>query len=117
MHEPHSLMIIYTTLPDEKVAHEIAAGLIEKRLASCVNAVPGLTSFFRWDNQVTTAGEIAIFVKTRVALRSEVLAFIKEKHPYEVPALLTFTPTQVSADYMNWCLTETEADHSLKTKT
>ena len=35
-------VVVYVSVPDEKVAKALATGIIEKKLAACVSAVPGI---------------------------------------------------------------------------
>jgi periplasmic divalent cation tolerance protein len=107
MIEAHSLIIIYTTLPDDTSARAIGHALVKERLAACVNIVPGLISIYRWDGQIRDASEVVLFAKTHKALEDAVSQLIRSQHPYEVPALFTIEPHRVASSYANWVIQET----------
>ena len=41
--------LVLCTVPDEEVAERLAKGLVGARLAACVNVVPAIRSFYRWE--------------------------------------------------------------------
>ncbi|MGH8119874.1 MAG: divalent cation tolerance protein CutA, partial [Gammaproteobacteria bacterium] len=45
-------LLIFCTCPDAGVAGDIAQALVTDRLAACVNIVPGLGSWFRWQGRI-----------------------------------------------------------------
>ena len=48
----NSIFVVYCTCPDEKTARRLAAGLVENRLAACVNVLPEIRSIYRWQGSV-----------------------------------------------------------------
>ncbi|HCV17094.1 MAG TPA: divalent-cation tolerance protein CutA, partial [Alteromonas sp.] len=46
------LCIVYCTTDSRQNAETIANQLLEQNLAACVQIMPGMTSVYRWDNQV-----------------------------------------------------------------
>jgi periplasmic divalent cation tolerance protein len=84
------------------VARALGRAVVEKRLAACANAWPGVESIYRWNGAVETAHECALIVKTtsdRVeAARAELAAL----HPYETPCLLDFAICGGNAAYLRW---------------
>jgi len=46
-------------------------------------------------------------MKTRRALATELMAFVKERHPYEVPELVVTAIEDGSEDYLDWIKDET----------
>jgi hypothetical protein len=45
--------IVLTTAGSSQEAEKIAAGLVERRLAACVNIIPQIQSVYRWDGKVS----------------------------------------------------------------
>ena len=50
--------VVLTTVPDAEVGARLARALVEERLAACVNLVPGVRSFYRWQGRLEDAGEV-----------------------------------------------------------
>lgn len=92
-------LLVYTTFPDEATARSIARALVERKLAACVNLLPGMTSVYAWEGAIEEAGEIVGIVKTRKERAEAVSAAIRELHPYDTPAIL-FLPA--GADGATW---------------
>jgi uncharacterized protein involved in tolerance to divalent cations len=63
-------IVINCTVPDKRVAKEIAKHLIKYRLAACVSAVDKVESTFSWDGEIAKEKEVLLIIKTlRVNLR------------------------------------------------
>ena len=78
-------LLVFTNLPDREAALELAHGLVERRLAACVNVLDRCTSVYRWKGEIEEADEVPVLVKTRTARYEELEAAIRELHPYELP--------------------------------
>jgi periplasmic divalent cation tolerance protein len=94
--------VLFVTVPDAKLADDIAAGLVERKLAACVNIIPGVTSVYRWEEALHRDSEILLTIKTRAGAINEVTQFIKEKHPAEVPEIISLPITEGSSSYLEW---------------
>ncbi|MGR8932783.1 MAG: divalent-cation tolerance protein CutA [Gammaproteobacteria bacterium] len=100
--------LIVNTCPDDATAERIARLLVERKLAACVNIVPGLTSVYRWQGNIETAGECLLLIKTEAELYSAVEACIRSHHPYELPEIIALSIEQSLPEYLQWidsCLT------------
>ncbi len=73
----NELLIVLCTVPEQANAERLAEGLVEERLAACVNAIPGLKSFYRWQGKVETDSEIQLLIKTRRGRFDELAAWLK----------------------------------------
>ena len=100
--------IILTTFPDESAAGRVLDGLLEKRLAACVQTLP-IQSAYRWQGDLRRESEILAQIKTRAALYSEVEAFLRAHHPYEEPEILRLPVTGGSPGYLRWLAAETRS--------
>jgi len=100
--------IILTTFPDESAAGRVLDGLLEKRLAACVQTLP-IQSAYRWQGDLRRESEILAQIKTRAALYSEVEAFLRAHHPYEEPEILRVPVTGGSPGYLRWLAAETRS--------
>lgn len=104
MDEP---LLVYTTLPDLARARQIGRALVERKLAACVNHMPGMTSIYAWQGAVEEASEVVAIIKTRQDRAEEVRAALRALHPYETPIIL-FIPTQGGdAGTIAWLVAET----------
>ena len=101
------LIVILCTVPDEATAEKMAKGLVEERLAACVNAIPGVKSFYRWQGKIETDTEIQLLIKTRAERFDELAAWISENHPYEVPEIVAIPAARVSDAYLAWATEQT----------
>lgn len=90
------------TVPSESLGKTIAGELIGKRLAPCVNIVPGVTSIYTWKGQVNEDKECILFIKTRAALFEQVREAIVRLHTYEVPEIIALPITRGHPPYMAW---------------
>jgi periplasmic divalent cation tolerance protein len=103
----NELLIVLCTVPDEETAERIARGLVEARLAACVNGIPGLKSYYRWKGKIAVDPEIQLLIKTQRARFEELAAWVRAHHPYEVPEIVALSVEQVSESYLRWALEET----------
>ncbi len=95
-------MIVLSTAPDAETAARLARELVEARLAACVNLIPGLTSVYAWQGAVHTEPEVQLVIKTRKALWHKLEAFLRSRHPYEVPEVLGLDVAAGAANYLDW---------------
>ena len=96
------MLIVLTTTPDFSEGSELAAKLVESKLASCVQIVPQITSVYIWKDSVTKANEQLLLIKTTVEKYSELEKFISQNHSYDVPEIVAFESSNVSQPYKSW---------------
>jgi periplasmic divalent cation tolerance protein len=94
--------VVLSTVGTEDEASRIARALVERRLAACVNVVPGVRSTYRWQGAVRTDAEWLLVVKTRRDRFDEVRAAIRELHAYEVPEIVMLDIAEGDAAYLEW---------------
>jgi periplasmic divalent cation tolerance protein len=91
-------------------AEVIARAVLEKRLAACVNIVPGVVSLYWWQGALCRDAESTLLIKTRAELVAPLTEAIRSAHPYDVPEVIAL-PLQAgegNAAYAAWVLAETE---------
>lgn len=93
------MISVHTTVPDEETAERIARELVEERVAACVN-YHAVSSVYRWEGDVVEEGEYALDIKTTLEY-DEVRERIKDKHPYDIPAILS-VETEANDGYDEW---------------
>jgi len=95
-------IIVLTTCGSAGEAEKIARGLVEERLAACVNIVSGLRSIYRWKGKVEDAGEWLLVVKSRRDLFPAVREAIGRLHSYELPECIALPVADGSETYLAW---------------
>jgi periplasmic divalent cation tolerance protein len=101
-----TVRVLLCTCPRDAAAR-IAEGLLERRLVACVNALDGVLSRYRWKGRLQKDEETLLVLKTEQARVAEVIAALKELHPYEVPELLSLPVEEGAEAYLRWVAGET----------
>ena len=101
MEEPKYIIILITT-DSKKEAELIARALLEHKKAACVNILSGVDSYFWWENNIDSAQEILLVVKSKASLLSEIVDLVKKTHSYEVPEIIALPITGGNQDYLDW---------------
>ena len=100
-------VFVYTTYPSLVEAERIGKAVLERRLAACVNIVPGMISHYWWQGKIERGEEVVMIIKTRAASAEAVRAAVKEKHSYDAPAILVIPIESVDSTYLAWLTAET----------
>jgi len=102
-------VFVYTTYPSIVEAERAGHALVERRLCACVNILPGMVSYYRWQGTVERGDEVVMIIKTRASLAEAVRGAVKEMHSYTMPAILVIPLDSVDPDYHAWIEAETRA--------
>jgi periplasmic divalent cation tolerance protein len=100
-------VLVYTTWPSIVEAEAAGRSIVERRLAACVNIVPGMISHYWWEGEIERAEEVVMIVKTRAALAEAVRAAVKDVHSYTTPAVMVLPVESLDAAYHAWIVAET----------
>lgn len=95
-------LLVLTTAGSEAEANKMAQALVERRLAACVNIIPGIQSVYRWKDKVERSEEFLLFIKTKRALEPEIRTAIRELHSYELPEHVGIAIEYGSKEYFEW---------------
>ena len=93
---------VLTTVASEEEAGRIAALLVERRLAACVQVVGPIVSRYRWQGQVEEEREWQCLAKTTRTAYAAVEAAIREIHSYDEPEIVATPIVAGSAGYLAW---------------
>jgi periplasmic divalent cation tolerance protein len=107
MDKSSGFIVIYATFPDQKTAKTIITGLVRKKLAACGN-IFRLHSIYRWKGKIEHDPEYGAFIKTKKPLYLKAETYIKKKHPYDVPEIVSWTIEKGSRQYLAWIGKETK---------
>lgn len=102
MHPADTYRIVLSTCPDQDTARGIAAALVERGLAACVNVLPGLESVYIWRGQREVSSEVLLLIKTRADRYADIEQAIRELHPYELPEVVAVPISAGLPDYLSW---------------
>ncbi|PQJ29903.1 divalent-cation tolerance protein CutA [Rubritalea profundi] len=105
------VILVYINFPNRESARQIGTGLIEKQLAACVNIIPEVESIYQWKGEVKVENEVMVIVKTTASRYKQLEAFVLEKHPYDVPEVISLPLSQGSESYLNWVQDKMEGYH------
>jgi periplasmic divalent cation tolerance protein len=98
---PEALLVL-TTCGNDEDATKLAQVLVERKLAACVNAVPGVASTYRWRGAVQRDQETLLIIKTTAGRFAELEAAIRHHSKYELPEVIAVPVTAGSTPYLEW---------------
>jgi periplasmic divalent cation tolerance protein len=107
-------VFVYTTYPSIVEAERAGRALVEQRLCACVNILPGMVSYYRWQGAIERGDEAVMIIKTRASLAEAVRVAVKQMHSYTTPAVLVIPIESVDPDYHAWIVGETRSDTSAR---
>lgn len=105
-------IVVLSTCSTAEEAERLARLLVERRVAACVNVVPGVRSFYRWRGVVESADEWLLLIKSSRGLFASLSAALEHEHSYEVPEVLALPVVEGAANYLNWLSASLEGRES-----
>jgi periplasmic divalent cation tolerance protein len=100
-------IVVLSTCGSSDEAQRLAHALVEKRLAGCVNIIPGVRSVYRWRNEagkdaIEEEEEVLLVIKTSRPLLEDLRNEIERLHSYEVPEVIAMQVVDGSERYLAW---------------
>ena len=95
------MIFVYSTFPNRKEAKRVGEGLLQKKLAACVNIFP-IDSIYRWKSKVVGNKEAAMIIKTKKENFKKIEKFILENHNYDTPCIIEIPLGRITKKYLNW---------------
>ncbi len=95
-------LLVLTNVPDPATADTLAAEVIDRRLAACVNVLAPCRSLYHWQGKVESASEIPLLIKTTDEHYPALEAAIRRLHPYTVPEILALPIAHGLPEYLAW---------------
>lgn len=100
-------VLIYMTFANVSAAEQMARVMVEGRLVACVNILPGVTSVYLWDGEVTSASEVVAIAKTTAARVASIKDMVLAQHEYTCPACVVIAIDDGLPDYLSWITAQT----------
>ncbi len=100
------MRVVLCTCPKSH-AEKIARALVERRLAACVNVLPGVVSFYWWEGSLQRDVEATLMIKTRDDLLPSLRTAIEAMHPYTLPEIVALPVDEANPNYAAWVDRET----------
>ncbi len=95
-------IVVHVAVKDIEEGRKIAKSVVKRRLATCVNIIPEIESYFWWKDKLDTAKEVMLIIKTKESLLPELTKAIKKLHSYSIPEIIALPIVGGSRDYLEW---------------
>lgn len=102
MADQPAFQLVLTTASSDEQARALAHGLVERRLAACVNIVGPACSVYRWEGRVVQEDERILLIKSEAGRFEALAAAIRELHTYDVPEVIALPIRAGDPRYMDW---------------
>ncbi|HEY3263267.1 MAG TPA: divalent-cation tolerance protein CutA [Pseudonocardiaceae bacterium] len=93
---------VLTTVDSEEAAERLARGMVDGRLAACVQVVGPICSVYRWQGVVQAEQEWQCLAKTTAERLDELVEHLGRHHPYDLPEIIATPIVGGSQDYLRW---------------
>lgn len=94
--------VVMTTVSSQIEAERIAEKLVSSGLAVCANVIPGVTSYYNWEEKTQKGIESVMLIKIRSDNFERVKELIKEHHSYELPEIISLPISDGDTGYFEW---------------
>lgn len=95
-------IVVLSTCGTEEEAERLARELVSARVAACVNIVPKVRSFYRWQGAIEDSAECLLIIKSSRDRFEELRAALERAHSYEVPEVIALPILDGAPNYLNW---------------
>lgn len=93
-------IVVLITAGSKEEADKLSRGLVEAKLAYCVNTVPSIQSTYYWEDKLCVDEELLLVIKTKDAKFTELESWVRKNHSYDVPEIIALPIVRGSADYL-----------------
>lgn len=96
-------LVALVTCATLEEARKIARGVVEKRLAACVNIVThAVESFYAWEGKLENSSEYLLMMKTTDERVQELQTEVLNLHSYDTPEFIVLPIVAGSEEYLKW---------------
>ena len=109
-----SPLVVLVACPNARHAARLARALLHRRLAACVNLVPGVQSLFWWEGKIDQTREVLMVIKTSTTRFESLRKTVARLHPYDVPEILALPIRHGHRPYLRWLASSLKEPSRLK---
>ena len=100
------VLCVFCSCPDLETANTLAEQLVNNHLAACVNVLPAVTSFYRWQDRLEQDSEVLLVIKCAEHSWQSLHDYVLSEHPYDNPELIAVPVDRGSVKYLDWVLSD-----------
>jgi len=101
---------VYITASIAEEATRIGRALVEERLAACANVLNGMTSIYRWQDEICEDAEAILITKTTDDKVAALTERVKALHSYDCPCVAALPVTNGNGAFLDWIEEQTQAE-------
>ena len=98
------IKIIYTTTDSDKTAHHIAKLLVKNKLSPCVQLIPKIETFYKWNEKLEYSNELLLIIKSTHENLESCIQLILNYHNYDIPEIIVSEGEVLHDKYADWFL-------------
>jgi len=102
--------MLITSVDSQATAESLAHDMVRQRLAACVQVSAPTTSVYHWEDNLESAKEYCLSIKTTAERLDDAIAWLRQHHPYKVPELVWW-PVHASDAYADWVRKSAQSVH------
>jgi len=101
--------LFYMTCKNKVEANKIAYALVKKDLVACVNIIPNIKSYFKWNNKkVNIIKESVLIGKTVKKNINKIILYVKKISSYDCPCVVFVDIKNGNKDFLSWIKSSTK---------
>jgi periplasmic divalent cation tolerance protein len=101
--------LFYMTCKNKVEANKIAYALVKKDLVACVNIIPNIKSYFKWNNKkVNIIKESVLIGKTLKKNINKIILYVKKISSYDCPCVVFVDIKDGNKDFLSWIKSSTK---------
>ena len=100
------MIIIQTTVDDDKKAKELINLLVETNKIAC-GTFHKIQSSYKWNEKLVEEQEFELSMYTNENLMREVVDVVTQRHSYELPKITVLEPVYTLPEYDDWVKKQT----------
>ncbi|GAA0986525.1 divalent-cation tolerance protein CutA [Acrocarpospora macrocephala] len=100
---------VQTSVDSEEAGARLAQGIVEARLAACVQIGGPIRSCYWWQGAMEASTEWQLFIKTVAGRVPDLIEYIETNHDYDTPEVIATPIIAGNSAYLRWIADEVEA--------